>query len=146
MAIHDSELTRALESSPPSGADTYGRRQRLVSSGGRRTGITSSCRIRRRVLRSDGTAFAVIGDSNIIAGLLLPNGAPKYPIVISLAAEAIRNERNCASSTNYVAAGGFLMRRFVCVHAQPRRDSARGSLRLPMSSDRTWPLRASQLG
>src|SRR5207245_8228546 len=59
-------------------------------------------------LRSDGTSFTVVGDSNISAGLLLTNGAPKYPIVISLASEAIRDDE-IAQFTNYVAAGGFLL-------------------------------------
>src|ERR1041384_3109761 len=62
----------------------------------------------QEALRSDGTAFTVIGDSNITAGLLLPSGAPKYPIVISLASEAIRDDE-IAPLTNYVAAGGFLL-------------------------------------
>ena len=39
----------------------------------------------KEALRSDGTAFTVVGDSNITAGVLLTNGLPKYPIVISLA-------------------------------------------------------------
>src|ERR1041384_1678000 len=62
----------------------------------------------QEALRSDGTAFTVIGDSNITAGLVLPNGLPKYPIVISLASEAIRDDE-IAPLTNYVAAGGFLL-------------------------------------
>src|SRR5882672_3902552 len=62
----------------------------------------------QEALRSDGTALTVIGDSNITAGLLLPNGLPKYPIVISLASEAIRDDE-IAPLTNYVAAGGFLL-------------------------------------
>src|SRR5947209_19962258 len=61
----------------------------------------------KEALRSDGTAFTVIGDSNIISGQLLTNGQPKYPIVISLASEAIRDDE-IAPFTNYVAAGGFL--------------------------------------
>src|SRR5205823_13057649 len=56
---------------------------------------------------SDGTAFTVIGDSNITAGALLVNGQPKYPIMFSLASEAIRDDE-IAPLTNYVAAGGFL--------------------------------------
>src|SRR5882757_6551822 len=62
----------------------------------------------KEALRSDGTAFTVVGDSNITAGLLLPDGTPQYPIVISLASEAIRNDE-IAQLTNYVAAGGFLV-------------------------------------
>src|SRR5262249_56137922 len=61
----------------------------------------------KEALRSDGTAFTVVGDSNITAGVLITNGAPKYPIVISLASEAVRDDE-IAAFTNYVAAGGFL--------------------------------------
>ncbi len=62
----------------------------------------------KEALRSDGTAFTVVGDSNITAGVLLTNGVPQYPIVISLASEAIRDDE-IAQLTNYVAAGGFLL-------------------------------------
>ena len=59
-------------------------------------------------LRSDGTTFTVVGDSNIVAGVLTnTDGSPKYPIVISLASEAIQDSE-IAQLTNYVAAGGFL--------------------------------------
>ena len=61
----------------------------------------------KEALHSDGTAFTVIGDSNISAGALLTNGQPAYPILISLASEAIRDDE-IAPLTNYVAAGGFL--------------------------------------
>ncbi len=62
----------------------------------------------KEMLRSDGTAFAVVGDSNIATGALVDsNGLPVYPIVFSLAAEAISNSE-IAAFTNYVAAGGFL--------------------------------------
>ncbi|MDD5141086.1 MAG: immunoglobulin domain-containing protein, partial [Verrucomicrobiales bacterium] len=62
----------------------------------------------KEALRSDGTPFQVVGDTNIIAGDLLDaGGLPKYPIVISLASEAI-NDAEIAQFTNYVAAGGFL--------------------------------------
>jgi hypothetical protein len=50
----------------------------------------------------------ILSDADISAGRLLDtNGQPKYPIFISLAAEAIGN-RQIAQLTNYVAAGGFL--------------------------------------
>src|SRR5947209_4139473 len=108
VAIHDSELTRALESIPASGG---------TPSGPGTTGfewwptdwhyfvMPESV---KEALRSDGTAFRVIGDSNITAGLLLTNGMPQYPILISLASEAIANDE-IAPLTNYVAAGGFLL-------------------------------------
>ena len=63
----------------------------------------------KEAMRSDGTAFSVVGDSNITSGVLLTsNGLPAYPIVISLASEAISDEE-IAPLTNYVAAGGFLL-------------------------------------
>jgi hypothetical protein len=108
VAIHDSELTRALESTPASGA---------TPTGSGTTGyqwwptdwhyfvMPESV---KEALRSDGTAFTVVGDSNITAGLLLANGVPKYPILISLASEAIRDDE-IAPLTNYVAAGGVLL-------------------------------------
>src|ERR1700733_8641566 len=108
VAIHDSELTRALETMPASGA---------TPTGSGTTGFqwwTTDWHYfvmpesLKEAMRSDGTAFTVIGDSNIITGLLQPNGAPKYPIVISFASEAM-NDAEIAPLTNYVAAGGFLV-------------------------------------
>ena len=108
VAIHDSELTRALESMPASGA---------TPTGSGTTGyqwwptdwhyfvMPDSV---KEALRSDGTAYTVVGDANITAGVLLSNGLPQYPIVISLASEAIRDDE-IAQLTNYVAAGGFLL-------------------------------------
>jgi len=61
----------------------------------------------KEALKSDGTAFTVVGDSNIVSGSLLSNGIPVYPIVISLASEAVRDDE-IPAFTNYVAAGGFL--------------------------------------
>ena len=62
----------------------------------------------KETLRSDGTAFTVVGDSNILSGVLTnADGSPKYPIVISLAAEAV-DDGEIAQLTNYVASGGFL--------------------------------------
>ena len=46
----------------------------------------------KEALRSDGTAFTVVGDSNITANALLVNGQPRYPILISLSAEAMRDD------------------------------------------------------
>ena len=62
----------------------------------------------KETLRSDGTPFEEISDADISNGvLLLPDGSPKYPIVISLATEAIHNDE-VALLRNYVNAGGFL--------------------------------------
>ena|ERR1035438_4505361 len=108
VAIHDSELTRALETMSATG---------LTPTGPGTTGnqwwvnnwhyfvMPESV---EEALRSDGTPFQVVGDTNIIAGQLLDsNGLPQYPIVISLASEAI-SDPEIVQFTNYVAAGGFL--------------------------------------
>jgi hypothetical protein len=108
VAIHDSELTRALESAPASGATPTG-----PGTTGKQWWPTDWHYFvlpegMKEALRSDGTAFTVVGDSNITAGVLLTtNGAPQYPILVSLASEAIRDDE-IAAFTNYVAAGGFL--------------------------------------
>jgi hypothetical protein len=107
VAIHDSELTRALESMPASGATPTG-----PGTTGNQWWPTDwhyfvMPEAMKEALRSDGTAFTVVGDSNIVAGILLTNGAPRYPILVSLASEAIRDDE-IAAFTNYVAAGGFL--------------------------------------
>jgi hypothetical protein len=63
----------------------------------------------KEALRSDGTPFVVVSDLDIANGVLLNgNGTPKYPILISLATEVIRDEE-IAALTNYVAAGGFVL-------------------------------------
>ena len=108
VAIHDSEFTRALETMPASGATPQG------------TGTTSNQwwitewhyfvmpDSVKEALRSDGTTFTVIGDSNIMAGVLTnADGSPKYPILISLGAEAM-DDSEIVQLTNYVASGGFL--------------------------------------
>jgi len=108
VAIQDSEFTRALETMPASGATPTG------------TGTTSNQwwitqwhyfvmpDSVKEALRSDGTTFTVIGDSNIMSGVLTnADGSPKYPILISLGAEAM-DDREIGQLTNYVASGGFL--------------------------------------
>ncbi len=107
VAIHDSELTRALEAMPatpptPTGAGASGRE--WWPTNWHYFVMPESL---KESLRSDGTAFAVVGDSEIAVGALLTNGRPRYPITFSLAAEAIRDDEIVAF-TNYVAAGGFL--------------------------------------
>jgi hypothetical protein len=62
----------------------------------------------KEALRSDGTPFTVVGDTTIAKGLLLTNDEPRYPILISLAAEAIGDDE-IGPLTNYVAKGGFLL-------------------------------------
>ena len=108
VAVHDSELTRALESMPASGATPTG-----PGTTGNQWWPTNWHYFVmpdsvKETLRSDGTAYTVVGDSNIMAGVLTnTDGSPKYPIVISLASEAVDNGE-IAQLTNYVAAGGFL--------------------------------------
>ena len=107
VAIHDSELTRALESmnasgSTPTGPGTTGKE--WWTTDWHYFVMPESL---KEAFRSDGTPFTVVGDSNITAGVLLTNGMPRYPIVFSLASEAIR-DNEIAAFTNYVAAGGFL--------------------------------------
>ena len=108
VAVHDSELTRALESMPASGG---------VPTGAGTTGFQwwptnwhyfVMPDAVKEALRSDGTAFTVVGDSNITSGNLLDgSGHPNYPILISLASEAVRDDE-IPQLTNYVAAGGVL--------------------------------------
>jgi uncharacterized repeat protein (TIGR01451 family) len=59
-------------------------------------------------LSSDGTPFVEMRDADISAGQLLEaDGSPRYPIVFSLASEAI-DDAEVAPLRDYVAAGGFL--------------------------------------
>ena len=107
VGVHDSELTRALATMPatrqtPRGAGTTGFEWWPTQ-----WNYFVMPESVKEMLRSDGTAHAVVSDADISAGGLLVNGMPKYPIVISLAAEAIRDDE-IAQLTNYVAAGGFL--------------------------------------
>ena len=108
VAIHDSELTRALatltatNTSTPTGPGTTGYQWWPTN-----WPYFLMPDALKEMLRSDGTAFTVVGDSNITAGALLDsNGLPNYPIVFSLASEAISNSE-IAPLTNYVAAGGY---------------------------------------
>ena len=109
VAIHDSELTRALEALPavsptPSGAGTTG--FEWWPTNWHYFVMPESV---KETLRSDGTVYEVVSDEDISAGrLLAANGQPRCPIVISLASEAIRDDE-IAQLTNYVAAGGTLL-------------------------------------
>jgi hypothetical protein len=109
VAIHDSEFTRALESMPatnaatPTGPGTSG--FEWWPTNWHYFVMPESL---KEALRSDGTSFDVLGDADIEAGQLLDtNGHPRYPILISLASEAIADDE-IAQLTNYVAAGGIL--------------------------------------
>jgi hypothetical protein len=109
VAIHDSELTRALETLPatgstPTGPGTTG--YQWWPTNWHYFVMPDSV---KEALRSDGTAYEVVGDVDISSGrLLAANGQPRCPIVISLASEAIRDDE-IAQLTNYVAAGGTLL-------------------------------------
>ena len=89
---HVSENTTALATTPasgstPTGAGTTGY-QWFYTSWNYFVGYESL----EEALRSDGTPFVTVTDAQIAAGQLLnSNGTPRYPIVISLASEAINN-------------------------------------------------------
>jgi hypothetical protein len=109
VAIHDSELTRALElmaatNGTPSGNSTTG--FQWWPTNWPYFVMPDSV---KEALRSDGSAFAVLSDSNIAAGQLLnSNGQPNYPILISLSSEAVA-DNEIGPLSNYVAAGGTLL-------------------------------------
>ena len=62
----------------------------------------------KEALRSDGTAFKVVGDSTITAGMLADQ---RQPSIRSSSAWRPRPSATpeIAQLTNYVAAGGFLL-------------------------------------
>jgi hypothetical protein len=145
VAIHDSELTRALATLPASGPTPTG----LGTTGNQWWPTNWPYWLMpesvQEALRSDGTPFTVLSDAAVNAGLLLDqNGNPRYPIVISLASEAI-NDSEIALFTNYVAAGGCL---FVgssaftrTVDGTPRGDfafAAEMGVHMPTSSLQNW--------
>jgi len=108
VAIHVSELTLALETMPatpptPTGSG-YSGFQWWTTAWHYYVMYESL----EEALRSDGTPFTTVSDGDISAGRLLnPDGSPKYPIVISLASEAIA-DTEIVPLRSYVAAGGFL--------------------------------------
>jgi hypothetical protein len=109
VAIHDSELTRALESMPASGATPTGTETTSNQWWTTQWHYFVMPDSAKEALRSDGTAFAVVSDVNIRSGGLLDsNGLPAYPIVVSFASEAVSDDE-IAPLTNYVAAGGYLL-------------------------------------
>jgi hypothetical protein len=109
VAIHVSELTQALESmpaKPPTPVDD-------PEASGYEWFYTSwhyfvAYESLKEALRSDGTPFVEVTDADIASGrLLYPDGSPRYPILISLASEAIADSE-IAPLVSYVDAGGFL--------------------------------------
>lgn len=125
VAIHVSELTQALEgkaavSPTPMGPGTTG--FQWWTPWWHYFVMSDSL---QEALRSDGTPFVVVSDADIRSGNLLdPSGSPKYPIVISLASEAVSDDEISPLLT-YVSRGGFL---FVGSSAFTRKPdgSARG--------------------
>ncbi len=109
VAIHVSELTKALETLPataptPTVPGTSGY-EWFYTSWRYFVGYESL----KESLRSDGTPFVEISDSDIAAGKLRKtDGTPSYPILISLAAEAI-DDNEVSMLRDYVNAGGFLL-------------------------------------
>ena len=90
VAIHVSELTNALD---PNAASWH-----------YFVGYESL----EEALRSDGTPFIELSDSDIAAGKLLnSDGSPHYPILISLASAAIA-DNEITPLSSYVSSGGFL--------------------------------------
>ncbi|MFZ5877417.1 MAG: beta strand repeat-containing protein [Nitrospirota bacterium] len=109
VAVHVSELTQALETmpaTPPTPSGTAGTTgfQWWVEAWHYFVMPESL----KESLRSDGTPFVEVSDADIAAGALRhPDGTPRYPIVISLAAEAVANNQ-ITPLLDYVASGGTL--------------------------------------
>jgi len=107
VAIHVSEWTQALETMPavapvPTGTGYSGNSWFYTS--WHYSTIVESIKI---ALEADGTPYQVVTDADIAAGALLEGGAPKYPILFSLACEAV-DDNEIQPLRAYVAAGGFL--------------------------------------
>ncbi|MDD2499194.1 MAG: cadherin-like domain-containing protein [Geobacter sp.] len=109
VAIHVSELTQALETMPavaptPTGTGTTGYQWWYTA-----WRYFVAYESLKEALASDGTPYVLVSDSDIIAGKLrTADGTPRYPILISLAAEAI-NDSEVSPLREYVNAGGFLL-------------------------------------
>jgi hypothetical protein len=109
VAIHVSEITQALETipatppTPLAGPDSTGYEWAYTS-----WHYFVAYESLKEALRSDGTPFIEISDADIASGnLLYSDGSPRYPILISLASEAI-SDAEITPLRSYVNAGGFL--------------------------------------
>ena len=108
VAIHISEQTQALEtitakSPTPTGSGTTGYEWWMPD-----WHYLVMPESLKEALSSDGTPFVVVSDADIAAGNLLnPDGSPRYPILFSLASEAIA-DNEISPLLNYVSAGGML--------------------------------------
>ena len=106
VAIHVSELTQALETLPATTQSSpyTGYQWRYTS-----WRYFVAHETLKETLRSDGTPFVEVSDADIAAGRLRnSDGSPRYPILISLAAEAIA-DNEIAPIRDFVNAGGFLL-------------------------------------
>ena len=108
VAIHVSELTQALETIPAASTTPH---EELTT--GYEWWIASwhyftLYESLEQTLRSDGTPYVEVSDADITAGrLLTSSGKPRFPILISLASEAVRDDE-LSHLRSFVAAGGFL--------------------------------------
>ncbi|MCX6967695.1 MAG: Ig-like domain-containing protein, partial [Verrucomicrobia bacterium] len=108
VAIHDSELTRTLENLPASATTPRGAGTTGFEWWPTQWHYFVMPESLKEALHSDGTAFTVVSDAEISAGKLLDsNGNPQFPIMISLAAEAM-NDSEIQPLLDYVSAGGTL--------------------------------------
>ncbi len=95
VAIHVSEITNAMETTParsptPSGYGTSGYQWWYTS-----WHYYTIYQALEEALQSDGTPYVEVTDADIASGaLLLSDGTPRYPIVFSLASEAINNNES----------------------------------------------------
>lgn len=108
VAIHISETTHALESlsatfPTPTGPGTTGFQWWMTV-----WQYHAIYEPLEEALRSDGTPFVELSDNDVATGLLLnSDGTPRYPILISLAAEAVP-DGEITPLSNFVNAGGTL--------------------------------------
>ena len=111
VAIHVSELTQVLETIP-AGVNTP-QPPAVPTASGFEWWYTSwhyfvMPESLKEALNADGTPYEVVTDADIMAGNLLnADGSPRYPILISLAAEVI-HDAEIAFLRDYVNSGGFL--------------------------------------
>lgn len=109
VAIHVSELTKALETTPavpPTPMKAWASGNQWWYTTWRYFVAYESL---KEALRSDGTPFVEVSDGDIATGRLSnPDGSPRYPILISLASEAI-DDNEISPLRDYVSSGGFLL-------------------------------------
>jgi len=109
VAIHVSELTQALASMPaksptPTGSGTTG--YEWWYQAWRYSVLNDAL---KEALKSDGIPYKLVSDADIASGrLLLSNGSPRFPILISMSTEAVDNNE-ITPLRNYVNAGGFIL-------------------------------------